>query len=152
MTNGNDKTNNEVANGNSNSQQPRSPNAAIIRHQSFEGPLPPPEILLQYERISAGLAERIVRMAELQGDHRRHLESTHLTAQIQHLERADKEARWGQIFAFVIGMTAIIGGTIAIIMGSPGAGSFIGALGIGSIVTSFIHGRFSQDTKKEDDE
>ena len=34
------------------------------RVTSFEGPLPPPEILSQYERILPGMAERVIHMAE----------------------------------------------------------------------------------------
>src|SRR3990167_3524934 len=121
---------------------------AII-HQRFEGPIPPPKVLAQYEELSPGLANRIVAMAEQQGNHRRNLEATHLNAQIKHLERADWEAKLGQIFAFIIAMTAIIGGIFAIIHDYPYAGSFITTLGIGSIITASINGRFNtSDTKK----
>ncbi len=39
--------------------------------QQFTGPLPHPTILAQYEALFPGTADRIIRMAELEGDHRR---------------------------------------------------------------------------------
>jgi uncharacterized membrane protein len=41
---------------------------------SFEGPIPPPEILEGYERVLPGLADRIMTMAETQSAHRHGLE------------------------------------------------------------------------------
>ena len=69
----------------------------------FAGPLPLPEHLSEYERVSPGAAERIIRMAESQADHRRTTESKIIDAGI-------RLASGGQIFAFVIGMTALLGG------------------------------------------
>ena len=69
----------------------------------FAGPLPFPEHLSEYEGISPGAAERIIRMAELQADHRRTTESNVVDSGIRLASR-------GQIFAFVIGMTALLGG------------------------------------------
>ena len=44
--------------------------------ETFLGPLPPPEILAQYEQILPGSAERIMVMAENQAEHRQSLEET----------------------------------------------------------------------------
>lgn len=41
----------------------------------FSGPLPHPDVLAEYNRNSPGLAERIVKMAEKQAEHRQSLES-----------------------------------------------------------------------------
>ena len=69
----------------------------------FAGPLPLPEHLSEYEGIAPGAAERIIRMAELQAGHRRTTESRIVDSGIR------LESR-GQIFGFVIGMTALVGG------------------------------------------
>lgn len=69
----------------------------------FTGPLPHPEHLSEYEGVSPGAAERIIRMAEIQADHRRTTESKVVDSSIRLASR-------GQIFAFVIGMTALLGG------------------------------------------
>ena len=43
--------------------------------QSFSGPLPPPQVLASYDQILPGCAERIIKMAEEQGLHRRAIET-----------------------------------------------------------------------------
>ena len=44
--------------------------AAFTQVSTFSGPIPPPEVLAGYEQITPGMADRIVRMAEKQSDHR----------------------------------------------------------------------------------
>ena len=46
----------------------------VTRSESFSGPIPPPAILGEYEKIHAGLADRIMKMAESQSEHRKYLE------------------------------------------------------------------------------
>lgn len=60
----------------------------VARSQSFTGPLPPPEILQGYESVCSGLANRIVAMAENQGDHRREQDKRLLDAEIAQVNRA----------------------------------------------------------------
>lgn len=120
---------------------PPQMNRVQIQQQMFSGPIPPPEILAQYDKLQAGLAERIVRMAEIQGEHRREQESKALTAQIAQIERRDHEAKRGQIFAFIIAISAIALGAFASIMGATVTGSIIGGLGLGGIITTFVYGR-----------
>ena len=47
-----------------------------VQQTSFSGPLPPPEILAQYEQILPGAADRLFMMAERQAAHRMELETT----------------------------------------------------------------------------
>lgn len=47
--------------------------------QHFQGPLPPPQALVQYKAALPGCAERIVSMAKEQAAHRRALESRVIT-------------------------------------------------------------------------
>ena len=42
----------------------------------FSGPIPPPNILRQYEDILPGATDRILTMAEAQSKHRQHMEKT----------------------------------------------------------------------------
>lgn len=50
--------------------------------QQSSGPIPPPEMLAGYERALAGAADRILRMAEVQSEHRQGLENTALRGQL----------------------------------------------------------------------
>ena len=83
--------------------QRRVQEALVYQSELFVGPLPHPEHLSEYERIAPGTAERIIRMAEDQAAHRRTLESKVVDSNVR------LEAR-GQILAFAIAMTALIGG------------------------------------------
>jgi uncharacterized membrane protein len=124
----------------------KSPSAipAVISHQftaTYSSPLPPPEILAQYEKISPGLVQKIIELTEIQGNHRRELEAKKLEAEISHQKRRDCEAKIGQLCALFIAVSAIVGGTITAIYGYEWAGGLIGVSGIGGIVYTFVHGR-----------
>ena len=51
---------------------------------SFSGPLPPPHMLAEYERIQQGTADRIITMAEKQAAHRQMLENRVVKSNIRH--------------------------------------------------------------------
>jgi len=74
-----------------------------VRSELFSGPLPHPDHLEAYERIMPGAAERIFRAFGEETGHRRTMESKVIDSSLR------SESR-GQIFGFVIGMTAVIGG------------------------------------------
>lgn len=42
----------------------------VIRGEMYSGPIPPPEALARYEEIQPGAADRIIKMAEKQQEHR----------------------------------------------------------------------------------
>ena len=102
--------------------------------QHFQGPLPPPQALVQYEAALPGCAERIVSMAEEQAAHRRALESRVIT------ENLAAERR-GQIFAFALVLVTIAVGALLIYLGRDASGltAIIGALA--SLVAVFVYGR-----------
>lgn len=66
----------------------------VIRSEVFSGPIPPPEALARYEEIQSGAADRIIKMAEKQQDHRMSLEKKAIGGQIEQSKR-------GQIFGFI---------------------------------------------------
>lgn len=67
----------------------------VIRSETFSGPIPPPEALEKYEQIQPGAADRILKMAEKQMEHRMSLENRVIGGQVQQGKR-------GQIFGFVL--------------------------------------------------
>ena len=79
------------------SPSPASKKVAVIEAQCA-GPLPPPEAFQRYEEILPGAAERILKMAEKQAEHRQRLEEKIVNAEI-------RDARLGLIFGFLIGLT-----------------------------------------------
>ncbi|MBR5892581.1 MAG: DUF2335 domain-containing protein [Bacteroidaceae bacterium] len=67
----------------------------IIRSETYSGPIPPPKALAEYEQIQPGAADRILKMAEKQQDHRMLLEKKAIFGQVEQSKR-------GQIFGFII--------------------------------------------------
>ena len=115
-------------------------NASLI-HVSYPSYLPPPGVLADYEKVKPGLVDIILDLTKTQASHRQELENQKLLAEINHQKRRDCEAKLGQIFAFLIAITAILLGSYTAITGHEWAGSIIGASGIGGIIYTFIHGR-----------
>jgi hypothetical protein len=66
----------------------------VIRGEMYSGPIPPPEALARYEEIQPGAADRIIKMAEKQQEHRMSLETKAIGGQIDQSKR-------GQIFGFI---------------------------------------------------
>ena len=100
----------------------------------FSGPLPPPDALEKYERVSPGAAKRIIAMAETRGHHRRELEKSLV-------DNEYKEASKGQNCAVIVVVIAIISGAITGILGAQWTGSVIAGIGGAGLVSAFIRGR-----------
>ncbi len=113
------------------SQKPRSPKNAVstadgavttpggngntkpvaqFQQSTFSGPMPPPSVLEGYERLVHGAAERILAMAESDAKHQQEIEFAALRA-------AEAEIKRGQLFGFVIGLTALGASMLALAMG-----------------------------------
>lgn len=105
-----------------------------VQSVQFQGPLPPPQVLAQYDAALPGCAERIVSMAEAQAAHRRTLES-------KVIEGKAVTERRGQVFAFMLALVAILGGVWLIDQGKDASGmtAIIGALA--SLAGAFVYGR-----------
>jgi len=101
-------------------------------------PLPPPEMLVGYERAQTGLINKIIEMTEQEGAHRRDLEKSKLQAEIGSLQRGDELISRAQIFAFTLSVIAIIVGGITGVCGAQITGSIIGTSGVVGIIVAFI--------------
>jgi uncharacterized membrane protein len=103
---------------------------AVSRRTSFQGPLPPPALLREYNQVMPGLAERIVGMAEAEGTHRRKVERS--------LVRLSHE---GLFCGATIALVVIVGSLIILREGKT-IGGLAGVLGtLTALVTVFIFGR-----------
>jgi uncharacterized membrane protein len=110
---------------------------------SFSGPLPHPALLQGYEKVFPGCAERIVKMAEEQSAHRRALEQARLAA-------TNRTERLGQVFGFIIAMTAVLGGVYLAAIGKNALAvtSIIGALT--TLLTVFVVGKRQQAQERRE--
>ena len=101
----------------------------------FSGPIPPPEIIEKYEKISSGAADRIITMAEKQSQHRQELEK-------EIVKNEGRDSFLGVVFAFIISIACLIAGVIVSVLTpqNAGIGAVFGISGLGSVVCSFIQG------------
>lgn len=97
----------------------------------FEGPLPDPATLAAFEKAHPGAADRIFAMAEKSGDHRRAIVTEALRSEVTAKAR-------GQIMAFAIVMTLLVGGFAMVAIGANAAGITSLVVGLGGVVASAI--------------
>ena len=101
--------------------------------QEFAGPIPPPSMMKQYEETLPGSADRILKMAENQSEHRQSMEKKRLSF-------SNREVHLGQVFGFLIGVIAIVTGGYTALSGAPIPGGFIGTAGVVGLVAVFVIG------------
>ena len=108
-----------------------------VSRRFHSGPLPSPEQLKDYDSIIPNGAERIMKMAEKQMEHRQELENRVIPGQIQQSGR-------GQWLGFSIGALTILCGTLCILFGHEFAGGFLGTAGLTGLVSVFVFGKNRQ--------
>lgn len=125
-------------------KQPESVQESIARtlvaeHVSYQGPIPPPELLSQFDDIIPDGANRIMIMAEEQSKHRREIEANVVNAN-------NRDSLLGVVFAGIMGLLAIVGSIwlISINKSAEGLSVIIGA--VGSLWGIYLKG-MSQDDK-----
>ncbi len=109
--------------------------------ETFQGPIPHPVILEQYNKATPGAADRIISMAENEATHRHEMEKLRHEMEKLNVLSGYKEASVGQIFALIIGVVAIISGATVAVLGYPIPGAIIGSAAVVGLVTVFIRGR-----------
>ncbi len=114
----------------------------ISKQISFSGPLPPPAVLKEYGRMIRNGEERIMRMAEIQLNHRIAIENYAVREEL-------KQSSRGQIFGFTLGVIGIIGAIFTSISGHDGVAAALAGATIGSLAVAFVIGKKSQsETQK----
>jgi uncharacterized membrane protein len=89
-------------------QMPDEVRALLVRRE-WSAPLPPPQMLGQYEDVLAGCADRIVTMAEGEQSYRHQREKTDRKNFGTYLQSDTWTERLGLTFAFVVTMTITVG-------------------------------------------
>lgn len=114
----------------------QSQTAKVIQHQ-FSGPIPPPEILQQYDQVISGAAERILAVAEKDAEHQREIEKSAI-------QFASREVKRGQWCGLAIGISAFITSIVALVLGSEQTASILGGTTVIGLVAVFVTGRIKQ--------
>jgi uncharacterized membrane protein len=115
----------------------RSPRAveqqAYAEFMAFSGPLPPPDLLVQYNAALPGLAERVIAAWERQGNHRQHLERVVI-------EGDTRRAYLGIASALVISVIVLLIAYALIETGHDWAGAALGLGELAALTGTFIYG------------
>lgn len=123
----------------------------MLRHEmSFEGPLPPPEILSHYEDITPGLADRIVALAENEAKHRHEMDANIVHAGVENQKQQIAIIKRGQFFGFgALTLFSILGILVAIYK-NVWIGSGLSLTGLVPIVWAFRYDKRKPDQKSKD--
>jgi uncharacterized membrane protein len=114
--------------------------AKIQEISAFSGPLPPPEILDRYNAIIPNGADRLLRLVELQSEHRRSCEATNLNSSISIAKR-------GQLFAFILSLFGLFSAIFCAYIRQPVPSSIIGGGTLLGLASLFIKGRRQNKTE-----
>jgi len=130
---------------------------SMMISEMHQGPLPPARTLAGYEKVLPGAAERVVRMAEIEQEHRHamqkqqqekslELQKTAVNAQIS----IDKT---GQLYAFIIAMAILVISAILAFLGHEGIASVLVGVDMVGLAAVFITGKIvGQKSNSENDE
>ena len=116
---------------------------SITTESIFSGPLPPPSILKEYNNTVKDGAERIMKMAEHQSNHRIELEKHAIK---EELNQSSK----GQKFGFILAIIGLLSAVLLAILGHDTVAGIFASTTIIGLVTVFVIGKRSQ--KKEIEE
>jgi uncharacterized membrane protein len=111
-----------------------------IERTSFKGPLPPPSVLSEYNKIVENGAERIMNMAEKQSVHRIEIEKHAIKEEL-------KQSSNGQIFGFILAVLGIISAFVLAIMGHDAVAGIFGTTTIVGLVAVFVIGKKKQSNE-----
>ncbi|QVI33958.1 DUF2335 domain-containing protein [Lacticaseibacillus chiayiensis] len=104
-----------------------------ITSSHYQGPIPPADMMAQYERILPGSADRILGMTEKKLDYQ-------IRMQEKQLEKAYQDSHLGLWFGFVIAIICIISGTLIALFTSTGVGVAVIFGSLATLAGIFVYG------------
>lgn len=109
----------------------------LIQEKSHSGPLPDSETLIEYNSVIPNGADRIMKMAEKQQEHRINIEKDVIKSQ-------SGQSLLGQWFGLIIGIFGIGCGTFLAYSGEKTVGGIIAGGTVVSLVSVFVIGKGKQ--------
>lgn len=109
---------------------------------SWSAPLPPPELLKQYNEVFPGCAERIVAMAESQSSHRQQVESKVIAGNVT----SQTTGLW---LGFILALIVILSGAWLVYTGHVAWGAVFAGFPLVSLVSVFVLGKRQQTKQLE---
>lgn len=121
----------------------KPPQQAIqVTTRQLTGPLPPPEILAQYNQVSPGAADRIIAMAE---DNNRHFQ----TMDKMTVSSTYQERRTGQWCGLIIGLAVMGVCAFGFYLGHATEAAWLGGTTIVGLVSVFVVGRIHKQPSQK---
>lgn len=112
-------------------QSERSKAIQVQIEKSYQGPIPPPDFLIEYSGAIENGGERVFAMIEAEANHVQSQERLIVNAQITLLKR-------GQLFAFAIAIAAM-GGATWVAPHSVGVALAMVSVGVGTLAVAFLN-------------
>lgn len=103
-----------------------------VHAEAYQGPLPHPDMLRQFNEVLPGLAERIISQWETQSAHRQNLEQRTIQNDIL-------LSRLGLAAAFIVAILFLAAGFYLVVIGQAIAGTAFVTIDIASLVGAFIY-------------
>ena len=129
--------------------------SGVLLQASWDGPLPPPSILQQYDSVLPGAANRILEMAENWQRHQEQYETTEQEQEGYALATTrmvvmgnSKRSYLGMIFGFIIAITGLVGGIILSATGNWTPGLTISLSSLAILTGVFVYGTQSRNAER----
>lgn len=129
-------------------------NASTIQHiqtssQVYEGPIPHPEILRQFDALVPGTAERLITLAEEESRHRRALENRAQEANVAAQQRQIGIGEYqshavfrsdivGQAFGLTVCLACIAGAVFVGLQGHEWTAAALAAIPTAAVIRAFV--------------
>lgn len=122
---------------------PQKINLALSRQTTWSGPIPPPEILAEFEKIVPGSAKLIIETAHDQTKHRMGLENHAVT-------EGFKKAKRGQAFGFILGVSGLIASVVLGLYNHDALAGTVAGISMGTLAIVLVIGRDRQRKNLEE--
>ncbi|EAQ4377968.1 DUF2335 domain-containing protein [Salmonella enterica] len=103
--------------------------AIVLKH--FQGPVPPPAMLKEYNDVIPGLANRLIELTEKEQSHRHSIESDNV-----------KISKRGQIMSFFVVLIIIFAAILFGLNGNTVLAGILVGIDLAALVTAFIAGKY----------
>ena len=107
----------------------------------FSGPIPPPALMREYAEIDPEFTRRFIEIFERQQAHDHEVEKAVISNNKEIILNNQSILNRGQPFGFVLALVGLVGVQIASFLGSPIAGSIIGAGGLALLAGVFVYSK-----------
>jgi uncharacterized membrane protein len=125
-------------------QQNQQSSISVSRQQLFAGPVPSPDLLEKYEQIQPGFADRLIKMAEKEQEHRLKSQEKLIDGERELSNKELANFKRGQIFA-ILSVFIIVSLCVFIFYrGYKTEGRDIAVAVIIGLAGIFISGRFNR--------